>query len=512
MSKININIVDLHALILSLSKSEKRHFKIYASRHTDASRNRYVALFDLLEEQEKYDEKDLENNRHKLGKALPQLKNYLYNLILKALVVFHSGSSPDAVVKNILLQVVVLFEKRHYSQCGKLLQKAERVAAKYELYRIWLEIIVWQKKIMLTTQQVSRQETIRISRHEKKAVEIINNNHVLWESYADMMILALQIGSPHNAGERSRAEKLISGIHTLSYKNALSSEAKTMYYLTKEGAAYLKQDWNGMYRWLKQHLGFMNTADKQHPQEKFRIYAGALYGITEVCIKLRKYQEAFAYIRMLRSKSAYTHYRILFRSYSLELTLYTDMVEPQKAIPLILEIEKGLKRFGHELRKPDIMSLYHQLFYIYFLMRDYARALHWLNKILDDKEISVREDIHCIARILNLILHFDLGNMELLPYTIRSSERFLSKRNHLHDMEKLMIRYFRKLFKTVNRETQTELFTKLEKELLASVSESQFQTAHEYFDFTSWIESKIENRLFAEVVREKAENGENKQA
>ena len=48
---------DLHKLIKSLSQSEKRFFKIYASRHVIGEQNNYVQLFDAIANQKNYNEK-----------------------------------------------------------------------------------------------------------------------------------------------------------------------------------------------------------------------------------------------------------------------------------------------------------------------------------------------------------------------------------------------------------------------------------------------------------------------
>ena len=49
----------LFELIRSLTKSEKRYFKLLASRHTIGDENNYVRLFDAIDRQEEYDEESL---------------------------------------------------------------------------------------------------------------------------------------------------------------------------------------------------------------------------------------------------------------------------------------------------------------------------------------------------------------------------------------------------------------------------------------------------------------------
>ena len=56
----------------------------------------------------------------------------------------------------------------------------------------------------------------------------------------------------------------------------------------------------------------------------------------------------------------------------------------------------------------------------------------------------------------------------------------------------------------ISKEKQILAFRKLKTELEEIVKDPFEKRALEYFDFISWLESKIDNRPFAEVVREKA--------
>ena len=52
-SKVNNALFDL---IHSLTKSEKRYFKLMSSRHAIGGENNYIVLFDAIEKQSIYDE------------------------------------------------------------------------------------------------------------------------------------------------------------------------------------------------------------------------------------------------------------------------------------------------------------------------------------------------------------------------------------------------------------------------------------------------------------------------
>ena len=78
---------ELFNLIQTLSKSEKRYFKLSVSVQSLKDGEKYIELFDLMARTKEYDEKKI---LHRIGfKTIKQLsdhKNYLYELILKSLL------------------------------------------------------------------------------------------------------------------------------------------------------------------------------------------------------------------------------------------------------------------------------------------------------------------------------------------------------------------------------------------------------------------------------------------
>ena len=72
----------LFVLIKSLSKSEKRQFKIFASRLETSSNTNFIELFNILDKSESYDEKIILKSGIIKKAQLSNLKSYLYKQIL----------------------------------------------------------------------------------------------------------------------------------------------------------------------------------------------------------------------------------------------------------------------------------------------------------------------------------------------------------------------------------------------------------------------------------------------
>ncbi|MBK6998254.1 MAG: hypothetical protein IPH31_26490 [Lewinellaceae bacterium] len=138
---------DLHQLIHSLTKSEKRYFKLQSQRQT--AEGNYLRIFEILEKQTVFDEKAL---REKLDGAtfLTQLhvtKNYLREKILESLRSYYSQLSQDAKVKDLLRNVEILFLKELFEQAADELQRAESLANEYELHTAQIEVSRWKRKL-----------------------------------------------------------------------------------------------------------------------------------------------------------------------------------------------------------------------------------------------------------------------------------------------------------------------------------------------------------------------------
>src|SRR5574337_840229 len=125
---------DLFELIHSLSKGEKIFFKKYASMYLPNITNKYMQLFEAIEKQSEYNEKEIVRQNHDLayGNQLSVTKNYLYNQVLDSIAVQYD--SIHAALRNQLHHVEFLFDKGLYNQSLKALKKAKNFAQEHELH------------------------------------------------------------------------------------------------------------------------------------------------------------------------------------------------------------------------------------------------------------------------------------------------------------------------------------------------------------------------------------------
>ena len=140
---------DLHSMIKSLSKSEKRHFKMCVNS-VHKNENNYTILFDAIDAQGVYNEKKLLHKlrKHPFSKQISRTKYLLYEQILKVLRQLYSTRSEHAKLRALLDSSEVLFYKTFYRQAFQILKRAKKIAIANELYGLQQEIMEKEKRLL----------------------------------------------------------------------------------------------------------------------------------------------------------------------------------------------------------------------------------------------------------------------------------------------------------------------------------------------------------------------------
>ena len=105
-----------------------------------------------------------------------------------------------------------------------------------------------------------------------------------------------------------------------------------------------------------------------------------------------------------------------------------------------------------------------------------------------------------------MISHYELGNYELIDYYIRSTYRFLLKKEDLHQFQRRILAFIKKLDGYIRSDELDQSFKKLLEDLRVMEKDEFENRAFIYFDIISWLESKIQHIPIEEVIQRKARN------
>lgn len=507
----------LFKLVKSLSKAEKRYFKIYTSRHTIGESNNYHQLFDFIDKMEEFDEEEVKAHFH--GESFIQrlsiAKSRLYEAILKSLDAFYANSSIEARLKRTLHCVEILYKKSLYSQASKQLRSAKKLALKNEKFTSLIEIQVWEKYLIEKDnyEGIEERKLKQILGDDQDYIQKINAFVQLWHVKSALLNKLFKRGKARSKEEIKAFKEIIDKTMSKANFDSFSTDTKYLYYHIYSAYYFAIGDYASSYKYLVNNEELI----RKHPKifkEEPNIYASVLTNLIYVCQQEQKFDEAKAYLSTLRvlpeklniDKTEDLDLRLFASTYSIELTLYAITGEFEKGIELVPIVEEGLKLYENKYSAIRKASFYFNIAYLYFGMEDYSNSLKWVNKLLNDIDIDQTEDLHCFAQLLNLIIHIELSNERLLPYALRSTHRYLTTRNRVYKFESAFLLFLNKIIKAKNEEQEEAAYQNLLTEIEPLKNDPIESSVFEYFDFISWTKSKLHNKPFVQVVQEKIGN------
>lgn len=501
---------DLFYLIKSLDKNEKRYFTLFSSMHSGDKK--YMLLFDAIDKQQKYDELSIKKkfHGHAFIRQLTFTKNYLYTLILKSMRSYCSEKTAEMRMKNNLQDIKFLSGKGLYKQCEKILLLTKQSANKYDKHLILLESLWWEIGLIRDRSFEGKPEEIVTRIYEEMfriADKFIKSNRYYYA--ASQIASKLQKkGYPREKKDYLMYQKAFK--HVLSAttdESSLSYRELYYYYSCCNMYFFTQNDFQNMYLSASKLVKLLEENSHQISENSYQ-YVAAFYNFLLCQLNLKKYKEMFLSIKKFREihvDSKYIKNEIFFLSNDMELIIYNNTGEFSKGIKLINAIrgefeERGIATLNMQHRT----TVYFTIACVYFGAGNYVATNIWLNKIINE-EVDIRSDYHCFAKILKLITYFELNNQDLLEYAVKSTYRFLDKRKRLYQFETLVLDFIRKKMPKINSQKKLiDAFASLKKSIEKIIKDPFEKKALDYFDFISWLESKIKNRSFAEIVKEKA--------
>ena len=105
---------------------------------------------------------------------------------------------------------------------------------------------------------------------------------------------------------------------------------------------------------------------------------------------------------------------------------------------------------------------------------------------------------------MNVIIHLELKNDDVLPYAIRCAFAYLKAHKRVYKFETVFLDFVSSLMKDENSFQKTKFFKQLLNDLIELKKDAMERTPFEYFDFISWAESKVHKKSFKIIVEAKA--------
>jgi hypothetical protein len=136
----------------------------------------------------------------------------------------------------------------------------------------------------------------------------------------------------------------------------------------------------------------------------------------------------------------------------------------------------------------------------HFALGEFEKSLLWLDKVGQREEL-VRNELVCAAKIIRLLIYYELEHDELLPYTLRSTYRYLLKLPSPLKTERAIIKFIRGLPSKFDKAALQKRFMGLASEIKEFQNDPYEQSQIENTGILAWLESKIENKPLIEKLK-----------
>lgn len=502
----------LFDLVNSLTKAEKRNFKLYANRLNKEGDTKFITLFDILDKQKEYNEEAVMHKMPEMNKTqFSNLRRHLYSQILTSLRLIYISKNIDIQIREQVDFARILYEKGLYMQSLKLLERTKQWAIETHQDFLLIDILEFQK--LIESRHITRSRKVKnkmenlideSSKHNELSLNVSNLANLCLKIHG----WYIQYGHIRNDKDRiTVSEYFHSGLKEIKtdqltfFEEVYLNQSYVWYH-------YILLDFISCYQYAANWVDCFEREPDMMDKDPDLYMRGLHYQLTSL-FNLKCYvelKEAIGRFERFYAKYAEGFNRtseIIFFLYYYSAKLNQHFIEGnfEEGIVLVDEVNKKLSDLEHHLDPHRIMVFYYKIAWMYFGAKKYSKSLDYLNKIIYLDLGHLREDIQSYARLLSLLVHYELKNFQLLEYQIQSVMRFMSKMEDLNTMQKEILNFLsRILFKdnlTVNNE-MTRFRKKLEKQVHHQAETKSFV----YLDVLAWLDSKIQKVDLSVIVRE----------
>ncbi|OWY19525.1 hypothetical protein C7N43_12220 [Sphingobacteriales bacterium UPWRP_1] len=494
----------LFRLIKSLSKSEKRFFKIYSSRHVIGEQNNYVELFDAIDSQKHYNENTLlkKFSGKKFANRLPVAKSYLYELILRSMNVYHAQNSVDAQLRELMGSIDFLYGKGIYEQALKLVAKARKLALEHEKTETALLILQREKQIFeaMTFAGQSEPELAQLHQQTRQLLQQLLITNDYWLLHAKVQYHITQQGISANRNDLDKIAQLLQNpLLQPEQPPAAGYEANLLRYKTLATCYFMMRQLQPCYEYSKKLVLLLEERPELAASEPLT-YINAINNLLNTTAALYKHEEREQYLHKLyqmmqdeqKPASEAVQLKLFEAYYYHRMALHISHGDYTNGIACIDKLEEGLVRFADQIDGVGMVMLCFYAFHICFGSEQFERAHNWLLRVLEYEHSNVRRDVVGFAKMLTLLTAFEMGNSAVMASAIKSVYRFLYGKEKQYRLETLVMQFLRSLTPQTTYTNLTSMFKTAQQHLQLLATDAFEKRVFAYFDFTAWVSAKTE--------------------
>ena len=485
-------------LVKTLSATEKRYLKL--STKKQSGDRAYLTLFDIIDKTLFKDIEQLEEKFHEVHPtaSFETTSRYLLKIVIDTLVQANSEKDVFFQQMQCFMRARVLFERSLINEGFKELKKVQKMASEAQNYL--MEYAAYREELnILSTLNfpgVMEETVIQIQMNGKGVLRNLLQVHEHYSLYELLKLRLINTGKTMSEqAKQNLNDLLLSELSLITNKVSYNFESKKLHLLFQSFFFTSIGDYKSALKTFSELDELFESNIKNLDQTPVD-YLSSLEGILDSLRTIRAYDEMEFYINKVNNliNPKYTeqfNHRALKTILTFQMNLYTGCGKFNDALAVLLKQDDLLL-------KEAIISDYEKhcelLFYMgltYFGLNDWEKALRYINKIAFLDKANQHFIIYKAAKLLGILIRYELGDIDYLQYEIRAYKRMARYKTESLQIEKL-------IFKVViidpngNSLVKNKLILKKLAPVINVITHDKYELqVLKFFDFADWINTKF---------------------
>lgn len=485
-------------LVKSLSKSEKRHFRMEAAKQ--GGQKDYLSLFDIIDRCVDMDSVAEKFRGMHPKSSLDNTSRYLLRLITDCLIQCRIKEDRLFQMHHGLMRVHILSERNLPEEGYRELKKLEGLAAQSENFL--LQYLVYRQELNYLAdnnfREISEKQVIETQMKARDLIRELRNAHEHYSLYELLKYRLIYSGKALSEEDRKHLnDLLLSEMSIVNAKVRHNLESRKLHLLFQSFFFTDIGDYKSALKTFHElnRLFEKNRASWRHPPFD---YLSSLDGILDSLRTIGYYGEMSYYLRKLEQLDDAIYPEYYRRSVRITLTIYRLVLllaqyRYEMALQVVQEMDPqllgGVGLTGDD-KQAELLFCYALA---YYKVGEMKKAIKYLQDIGMTGRGNPNSMIGKASRLLSILIVYEEKDLDYLEYVVRSYKRAPGNRQKPLQTEKV-------IFKTIkfnpdfHGAVKKELFWKKLAPLIQVIEKDKYeQQLRKHFDFTGWIRERFED-------------------
>ena len=492
-------------LINNLTKQEKKEFSLYISNKPEKD---YIFLFRLIDDKKVSDPEELKMSflAAKPTSSFNTVVIYLFDLLIDILTRLRTEQDSYYLLFNELLHARVLYEKSMYQECFQVLKKVKEKAVYYENHFALLVAQRLELNYLLTLDFEDMDEQKLLNKQYKmnntlKSIRQLNEQSSLYELLKYRMI---NRGASRSLEDTQKLDDLVtSEISIVASAGVENFEIKKNHQLFQANYFITVGDYKAAFNsFVELNKLFEENSHLWNNPPVY--YLMTVEGMLESLRIMHNYEGMNYFIQKLAklsSPSSSFQLNVTYVIFIYRLFSFIDAGDFDKAGIWIAEHQTSLidKMLLLKEQQQAEMSLYIAL--IHLGNGEYRKARKRLSATIGRGHLYSLPLFRTI-RIVNVMIHYELGDVDYIQSEIRSIKREMSKNKGYNlKVESFLLKFLNYSFADTNRKKRAEIWESMAEEVHALYADKYETQILRKFDFVAWVEAKIFEVPLSDILK-----------